>query len=76
MPPRAYTGIGRPLMAPAKPAQPSTGASGCDCVGKTGEITLAYEGDPEGSPNKWWVQFEHRDSEVIEESLLELYRPG
>ena len=48
--------------------------TGGENEGRTGEVTLEYEGDEDG-PKKWYVQFEHRDSEVIEESLLEIYQP-
>ena len=49
--------------------------TGGEFEGQTGELTMEYEG-PEGSPKKWYVQFAHMDSEVIEESLLEIYKPS
>ena len=49
--------------------------TGGENEGKTGEVTLEYEGPGSETETKWYVQFEHRDSEVIEESLLEIYKP-
>ena len=48
--------------------------TGGEYEGETGELTMEYEGD-ENEPKKWYVQFAHMSSEVIEESQLEIYQP-
>ena len=48
--------------------------TGGEFEGETGEITMEYEGG-EDEPKKWYVQFAHMSSEVIEDSLLETYQP-